>query len=63
MINCWNSIHYSSSLSRDPLGYVRLVINNTLGYGITASGEIGKLCRAHVYKTVVTENNILRTVD
>ena len=37
---------YSSSLSRDPLGYVRLVINTTLGYGITASGEIGTLCQA-----------------
>ena len=34
------------SLSRDPLGYVTyawLVINTTLGYGITASGEIGTL--------------------
>ena len=27
----WNSVYYSSSLSRDPLGYARLVINTTLG--------------------------------
>ena len=42
-------LHYSSSLSHDPLCYVRrrLVINNTRtlgsGCGITASGEIGTL--------------------
>ena len=29
--------------TRDPLGYVRLVINTRLGCGITASGEIGTL--------------------
>ena len=38
-----HSVYYSSSLSRDLLGYVRLVINTTLGYGITACGEIGTL--------------------
>ena len=42
-LNLGTQIHYSSSLSRDPLDYVRLVINTTLGYGITASGEIGTL--------------------
>ena len=29
------------SLSRDPLAYVRLTINITLDYGISARGEIG----------------------
>ena len=42
-LNLGTQIHHSSSLSRDPLDYVRLVINTTLGYGITASGEIGTL--------------------
>ena len=43
-VNCiFVNLQNMSSLSRDPLGYVRLVINTTLGYGIIASGEIGTL--------------------
>ena len=40
--------NYCSSLSRDPLGYVRLVINTTLSYEITASGEIGTLWGGYI---------------
>ena len=32
------------NLSHDPLDYLRLTINITLDYGISASGEVGTLC-------------------
>ena len=34
-------------LSRDPHDYVRLTINITLDYGISASGQRGTLCYGH----------------
>ena len=35
--------HVICSLSFDPLDYIRLTINITLDYGISARGEIGTL--------------------
>ena len=40
----WSTVcHVIRSLSRDPLDYVRLTINITLDYGISARGENGTL--------------------
>ena len=35
--------HVICSLSRDPLDYVRLIVNIALDYGISARGKIGTL--------------------
>ena len=51
------------SFSRDPLNYVRLTINITFDYGISARGEIGTLCPEHQSAVLVDGESMTLIVD